>query len=176
MIYAYPRRTLDLPRRDNDAAILYPEACPPRGGLGVKAPINLKKFRHPRRARNTLHPIRGQPRRHVGAAAPPARASNGANAPDQYGRRIALASGNDVDHPMHAVGEIDIPHPRRPEHNAVAGCHAARRMRGAIGESGIGLNLGDGERDLPRADPADEVFAKQRVGHRERRAIEKFRH
>lgn len=47
-------------------------------------------------------------------------------------------------------------------------------MRGAISEAGVGLNLGDDERDLFRPQATDEMLAQKLAGYEERSTVEEF--
>ena len=85
---------------------------------------------------------------------------------EQHGRTNAVRLGRDVEHPGHAVAEIDVGRAARAEQRAVAGGHAAIGVhRGVAGR--IGLRLHDAPGDTALRGFAHQDRAEQEPGERD---------
>lgn len=79
---------------------------------------------------------------------------------DQDGRGNPLRVGDDVEHEVIAVGEVDIRVPRRAEHGLVATRARAVRVAGGVIRGSVGFGFDDAATEVP----ANKVSAEHRRG------------
>ena len=106
----------------------------------------------------------------------PLRASVPLSAPVMLSARVPDLASDDVQHPMHAINEIDVERAGLAEHDlGPLGAPAARGMRGEILRSDIGLGLGDDVGGEAASSAPQQGLAEQVPRNLIGGAIEEFR-
>ena len=83
----------------------------------------------------------------------------------QHRLRLVDASGDDIQHVMHAVDQVDVGMTGRTEHDRRPRRPAAGGMTGEVVAAHVGLGLDEpGTQDAP-ADPPAEHLPEERHGH-----------
>lgn len=86
--------------------------------------------------------------------------------------RETISFRNDVQHPMHAVGEVDIGMTWWPPHRAIAVCETCAGVAPVIFGADVGLGFGDKTGNALISLEFDEALTEQLPRDRERGAIE----
>jgi len=95
------------------------------------------------------------------------------NRSQQYGRRMALALGDDVHAPVDAVYQIDIRAAGRPEHHASTRGEPLGGVRRQIVRPQVGLDFDDPPDEIESIQAVNELFAQQFPRNEDRVAVVK---
>jgi hypothetical protein len=151
VVDADPRGAADVAASHRMAAILDPQPACRRDRKGVEPLIDSQSLREP------------------------AWAAVNSRAANQHAGRRSIAIGDDVHHPVHAIGEMNVPVARRTEQDGGSRRNAEAAMTRSVVSADVGLGFMDLKRLLigsPVATKHDE-FSKQLPGNGERVLSEK---
>lgn len=84
---------------------------------------------------------------------------------DENGGRVTGFASNDIQHPVHTVGKVDIPAPRRTEHRGIPRCFTPAGVRAQVLEAVIRFHLSYYRNHLIFSYSTNQKFAEQISGH-----------
>jgi len=86
------------------------------------------------------------------------------NSAQQHGGREALRLGDGIQHPMHAIGKVDVGMPGRAIHDGIAPGPAGFGVAAQVGLADVGLGLDNDAAEPLAIQIADQAHAEQCAG------------